>query len=510
MTNLEALVFRNGARLVPYVSHSENELIRHRSFYAFAHVIISSDLKRKNSMNTTIAELGFGSGYGCSILSSLPNVKIVGIENNPACSEYAKQFYARNNVNYQTQDFINFFGMLDLYDYILTSRGLANEQTALEIVKNKGSNKRIILSISLVDANENSELATDISAKLKKYLTDENIELFYEDTDGNIFPFTQGTLRPVGLIIVISAPTLPIVESYFDFPIQTVLDDSLEFQCNDSLRESVKFYESPASLTNAIEELVVKTEVVLDIGCGIVPMNFFRPKLHLMVEPWNEYAEILKFRYFEDKSIIILREGALETLSIFGDKSVDSIFLLDVIEHLEKDVGGKVLKECERVARTQIVIFTPLGFMAQHVDANEKDGWGLSGQAVQEHKSGWHPADFDKNWSFHICRNYHSIDFKGEATKRVYGAFYAIRNIENETQEALKPETFSDIRRPLPSEIANLALIGENNNLRQYLTSVQNQLAESQARLNTILNNPLVIILRKVRIFFLNLKSKYR
>jgi hypothetical protein len=39
----------------------------------------------------------------------------------------------------------------------------------------------------------------------------------------------------------------------------------------------------------AIDDLVRITGVVFDIGCGIVPMNDFRPKLSILVEPWDEY-----------------------------------------------------------------------------------------------------------------------------------------------------------------------------------------------------------------------------
>ena len=53
------------------------------------------------------------------------------------------------------------------------------------------------------------------------------------------------------------------------------------------------YFDSPAELLSAVEKAVKETEVVLDIGCGIVPMNYFRPKLHLMVEPWQEYLSLI-------------------------------------------------------------------------------------------------------------------------------------------------------------------------------------------------------------------------
>jgi len=211
------------------------------------------------------------------------------------------------------------------------------------------------------------------------------------------------------------------------------------------------FFETPLELETAIKIAVKETDVVLDIGCGIAPMNYFRPKFHLMVEPWKEYSDILTHRYSGDKSILIIRTGALEALRELADNSVDSIFLLDVIEHLEKEIGQQVIIETERVAREQIVIFTPLGFMPQHVEDSDTDGWGLGGNSVQEHLSGWEPEDFGREWSFYICEGFHSVDFKNNPLEQAYGAFYVIRNFKEKITST--PEKFSDFRRMLPSEI---------------------------------------------------------
>lgn len=196
---------------------------------------------------------------------------------------------------------------------------------------------------------------------------------------------------------------------------------------------------------------IVATDVVADIGCGIVPMSYFRPKLHFMIEPWKEYSDILAYRHRNDRSVVILRTGALEALRSMTDKSVDSIFMLDVIEHLEKEMGVSVIAECERVARQQIVIFTPLGFMPQHMEDGQRDGWGLSGATVQEHLSGWTPEDdFGPDWLFYVCKDFHQIDFKADSLAEAFGAFFAIRNFDHTPAETAKP--VPDIQERLPSE----------------------------------------------------------
>lgn len=214
---------------------------------------------------------------------------------------------------------------------------------------------------------------------------------------------------------------------------------------------NITYYAKADALMSGAKEHIVETDVVLDIGCGIVPMNYFRPKFHIMVEPWHEYSDVLWQRHREDKSVLILSLGALECLSSLKPNSVDSIFLLDVIEHLEKDVGQKVLIEIERVCRRQAVIFTPLGFMPQHMEDGENDAWGLSGVEMQEHKSGWLPEDFSDGWEFLVCDRFHLSNYNGDQLENSYGAFFAIRNFSEKTFPLL--EKSSDLRRPLPSEL---------------------------------------------------------
>ena len=215
---------------------------------------------------------------------------------------------------------------------------------------------------------------------------------------------------------------------------------------------AIQYYPDESSILSSVGDLIKETEIVLDVGCGIVPINYFRPKLHIMVEPWKEYTDILSCRHGNDKSVLIIKLGALEALSVLQTRSIDSIFLIDVIEHLDKDIGLKVIKEIERVARQQAVIFTPLGFMPQHVESEEKDAWGLSGGEMQEHKSGWLPNDFGSGWQFHVCKSYHSRKVDGEASDEVYGAFFAIQDFNEKPPVLIN--NIPDIRRPLPSELA--------------------------------------------------------
>lgn len=258
------------------------------------------------------------------------------------------------------------------------------------------------------------------------------------------------------------------------------------------LNKNIFWYDSATALEKDIINYIEPVDTVLDIGCGIVPMNYFRPSLHIMMEPYKEYVDILLHRHAEDKSILVFTGKAQKNLPIFTNNSVDSIFILDVIEHFKKEEGFILLDHAERIARKQIVVFTPLGFMPQHAEKNEADGWGLSGTSFQEHLSGWLPEDFHGDWKFYICETYHTCDFRQQSLKEPYGAMFAIKTF---TDKPLgKPGKLVNIRKPLPSEIAL-------EQVRQELTQTQNELTQTQAELahaQRILNHPLIRAQRKI------------
>jgi protein-L-isoaspartate O-methyltransferase len=452
MNELQKLIYNDGERLVPYVSHGDNELIRHRSSYVFFHAVITSDLNANPILDgqVSIADLGFGSGYGCALLSSLPSSLITGVDIGPECEIFAQKYYPRANVNYLIKDLTKFIPEAEPFDYVVSRGVLEHVPDGLNLVKNIKFQRRVMIDVPY-DEPPGNEHHVLTGIKEDSFTNLKDCEFFYEDLEGRIFDAGNKPENANMIMVVISGPNLPKISGLFQFPIEPVRDTKLEVIGGIKSVGNCYYFKKAADLLSAVEKTVRETEVVVDIGCGIVPMNYFRPKLHLMVEPWKEYSDILAYRHSGDKSVIIIRTGALEALCQLADNSVDSIFLLDVIEHLEKEVGRQVIIESERVAREQVVIFTPLGFMPQHMESTQADGWGLGGSSVQEHRSGWEPEDFNAAWSFYICEDFHSVDFKGEQLDKPYGAFYAVRNFESKIIQL--PQKMSDIRRPLPSEI---------------------------------------------------------
>jgi hypothetical protein len=242
-------------------------------------------------------------------------------------------------------------------------------------------------------------------------------------------------------------------------------------------------YYNRDSFFQEVGELIKTTNSVLDIGCGIRPMNFFTPNIHVLVEPFPDYVKMLRYKYVNIPQIIIIQNYSLDFLKLAPDASFDSIFVLDVIEHLSKEDGLKLIKECERVARQQIIFFTPIGFEEQDCESEEKDGWGLTGMTFQQHRSGWFPEDFGDDYDSHICKDFHQQNWKGE-TVEAFGCFFAIKNIKKTTSIIDLPDNYENALMHMP----NIKNNGNINVSSSTANGIDNLFQLAQLNLN-LLNN---------------------
>jgi hypothetical protein len=70
----------------------------------------------------------------------------------------------------------------------------------------------------------------------------------------------------------------------------------------------------------------------------------------------------------------------------FKSKSFDCVLCTDVIEHLTKKEGLKLIRKIEDIAIKKLVIFTPNGYNPkEHIE---------DGNVLQTHKSGWTVKEF--------------------------------------------------------------------------------------------------------------------
>ena len=255
-----------------------------------------------------------------------------------------------------------------------------------------------------------------------------------------------------------------------------------------------KWY-SRDELFTEVNKIVIPTKIVLDVGAGIYPQHFFTPDIHIIVEPFLPYLKKLAETDAYPINKIFLNSDWFTAMKLLPEKTVDTVFGIDVIEHFNKDDGYHFLAEAERVARCQIIIFTPLGMYPQSYQENDLDRWGMHGSMWQSHKSGWMPEDFiGDGWEFLICKDFQPVDQYELPLQEPFGAFWAIKTLET------KYLFFSPMKdRLLASESGNEKLANyAYNNLGETLLPKYRY----RTLVKYLLQNAIRVLFSKIKVLF--------
>jgi SAM-dependent methyltransferase len=118
-------------------------------------------------------------------------------------------------------------------------------------------------------------------------------------------------------------------------------------------------------------------ETVLDLGCGpSSPIQYCQNvKRSVGVEPFAPYLEKAQKRQTHSEFLA----KKIEELD-FPERSFDAIMMIEVLEHLPKEEGLKIIEKARKWARKKVIISSPNGFLAQKE---------IDGNPWQKHLSGW-------------------------------------------------------------------------------------------------------------------------
>ena len=132
------------------------------------------------------------------------------------------------------------------------------------------------------------------------------------------------------------------------------------------------------SVKLALRNALAGCESVLDVGCGPAPtLRQLGVSRCIGIDGYQPDVEKAKERKTQDEIVL----GDIRNLTqYFKPGQFDACIAMDVIEHLPKEDGLKLMREMESIAKRKVVFFTPSGFLPQRHSADSD---------LQEHLSGW-------------------------------------------------------------------------------------------------------------------------
>lgn len=183
----------------------------------------------------------------------------------------------------------------------------------------------------------------------------------------------------------------------------------------------------PDSYLKELEKSLSDAKSVLDLGCGnSSPIRNLKKGFYSAgIDDFKPSIEESKKKKIHDK---YYKMDVLDTGDKFGKDSFDVVLALDLIEHLTKEEGNKLLKIMERIARDKVIVFTPNGFLGQGK---------YRGNPLQKHKSGWKIKEF-KTKGYKVLGIHGWKKLRGEFSKIKFKPKMFWRVISDITQKRVK------------------------------------------------------------------------
>jgi SAM-dependent methyltransferase len=135
----------------------------------------------------------------------------------------------------------------------------------------------------------------------------------------------------------------------------------------------------------ALRKSLLGCKTVLDVGCGTAPTLRQLGIPHCVgIEGYRPAFEDAQRLKMQDEMVC----GDIRNLNgYFRPRQFDACIAIDVIEHLPKEDGLKLMQDMELIAKRKVVFFTPNGFLPQK-QATDSD--------LQAHFSGWEAEEMRK------------------------------------------------------------------------------------------------------------------
>jgi hypothetical protein len=140
-----------------------------------------------------------------------------------------------------------------------------------------------------------------------------------------------------------------------------------------------------------IKNNTATTTSIVELGAGFfAKLSAVHPNVQLKIgiEIYKPYIDNATYH-----DCIKIHGSALNYKELLKDYVVDTVMIIDVLEHFDKNVGYELINNLKNDFK-KILLMLPAGTFAQ-----DKDVTGFGGHEYQTHKSYWYIDDI-KNLSF--------------------------------------------------------------------------------------------------------------
>ena len=128
----------------------------------------------------------------------------------------------------------------------------------------------------------------------------------------------------------------------------------------------------------ALRKALDGCEDVLDVGCGkSTNLRWLDVKHSTGIDGYAPDLEEARRQKTHDELIL---GNVRELNNYFKPGQFDAVIAMDLIEHLTKEDGLRLIETMEKISRRKVIFFTPSGFLPQR---------HLNNDDLQEHLSGW-------------------------------------------------------------------------------------------------------------------------
>jgi len=226
---------------------------------------------------------------------------------------------------------------------------------------------------------------------IKEYIIDEKLPFFFNDVDlcrriylagykiyvlpdADIIHYSGSSFKkadPKWVEVEYRKSLLYYFRKYY--PCQLIVIRLLLFI--DSLIQSIYgcFYNRTINL---IRKELAGCDSILDLGCGYnSPIQYLNVKYSLGVDMYEPYITESKQKSLHSEYLL----ADIRKVD-FPECSFDAVILLEVLEHLNKDEGLKLIENMRKWAKKKVIITVPNGFVWQD---------GYDNNEFQIHRAKW-------------------------------------------------------------------------------------------------------------------------